>query len=609
MSAKSDPITAAIGVALIAGTAVAQPAGEPVREPASNVVVEVELTPDGPVYDTTSIRIPAISKWLTVDPVPQPRRDRVWTGSVTSQADFDSTLNNPGGLFAASARSQFGVDGSGIRIGVISDSYNANRGASAGIASGDLPTNVSVLRDDFGFNRVDEGRAMIELIHDLAPGAEILFHSAFNNTTLPAFEASIAFAVDRLIAAGADIIVDDVAYLDQPIFQDGLAGQAADRAFAAGVAFFSATGNSGQEAWRGPARFESNNGRPEHDFSGSADTSRGDYCLDLRIEPFGGITVVVQWDQPFRSVGSPPGFAYTDIDASLIDIDTGQVLDFGFDDQIGETIGRVPVDPVELMVAVNNTGQFLDVGLVIDRFAGNSDDIELSVIVFDGDITDNSDLNSSTIFGHPMAAGAFGTAAQSFSSQNVQGFSSRGPVLITRDTSGNRVNVPRDKPDATATDGGNTTFFGTDSGADADSFPNFFGTSAAAPHAAAVAALALQYADSVSVPLTTQELYDLMKQTATPFTSFGSSPARVSGAGRIDAVALLQSIDDLVVPPPPPADPVDFNGDGVVNITDLFAYITEFTSPDAGPEVDFNGDGATNISDLFAFINAFTAAP
>ncbi|MEN1704403.1 MAG: endonuclease [Planctomycetota bacterium] len=55
--------------------------------------------------------------------------------------------------------------------------------------------------------------------------------------------------------------------------------------------------------------------------------------------------------------------------------------------------------------------------------------------------------------------------------------------------------------------------------------------------------------------------------------------------------------------------PVDFDGNGVVNISDLFAFIGAFTMTPPDPATDFDGNGVVNISDLFAFIAAFTASP
>ena len=52
----------------------------------------------------------------------------------------------------------------------------------------------------------------------------------------------------------------------------------------------------------------------------------------------------------------------------------------------------------------------------------------------------------------------------------------------------------RRSPQIASTDGGNTTFFVRDTTLDPDGQPNFFGTSAAAPHAAGIAALAVQRA-------------------------------------------------------------------------------------------------------------------
>lgn len=100
-------------------------------------------------------------------------------------------------------------------------------------------------------------------------------------------------------------------------------------------------------------------------------------------------------------------------------------------------------------------------------------------------------------YGHNSARGAMGTAAYAFFAPFVpEGFTSPGPSTIYFDTNNNRLRVPeiRKKPDVAAMDGANNTFFGADNSADADAFPNFFGTSAAAPHAAAVAALVLDAA-------------------------------------------------------------------------------------------------------------------
>ncbi len=107
--------------------------------------------------------------------------------------------------------------------------------------------------------------------------------------------------------------------------------------------------------------------------------------------------------------------------------------------------------------------------------------------------------NSSTICGHANAAGAEAVGAARYDATPAWGvvppllefFSSAGGTPILFDTAGNRLAVPeiRVKPGIVAPDGGNNTFFGGDY--EPDGLPNFFGTSAAAPHAAGAAALIL----------------------------------------------------------------------------------------------------------------------
>ena len=100
-------------------------------------------------------------------------------------------------------------------------------------------------------------------------------------------------------------------------------------------------------------------------------------------------------------------------------------------------------------------------------------------------------------YGHNSAAGAIGVAAYPFFAPFVpEAFTSPGPSTIYFDKDSRRLRHVeyREKPDLAAMDGANTTFFSADSAVDDDTFPNFFGTSAAAPHAAAIAALVLDAA-------------------------------------------------------------------------------------------------------------------
>src|SRR5436190_5702489 len=106
---------------------------------------------------------------------------------------------------------------------------------AASRALGDLPPapRSQVLLDGPP-DGTDEGRAMMELIHDIAPGATLLFASGSGG------DAALANAVTLLVANGADVIVDDLNGLaTEPFYQDGLAAQAITAAVAGGVTYFS----------------------------------------------------------------------------------------------------------------------------------------------------------------------------------------------------------------------------------------------------------------------------------------------------------------------------------------------------------------------------------
>ena len=162
------------------------------------------------------------------------------TGTVTSEADTTHR--------AALARMLSGANGTGIRIGVLSNGVNT---LAARQASGDLPATVTVLTGQAGTG--DEGTAMLELIYDLAPGAQLYF--ATGNPTAVQFATNIK----NLRAAGCDIIVDDLSYFNETPFQNGQAAnvvspgnagvvvQAVNDVTAAGALYFSSAANSGNK--------------------------------------------------------------------------------------------------------------------------------------------------------------------------------------------------------------------------------------------------------------------------------------------------------------------------------------------------------------------------
>ena len=84
-------------------------------------------------------------------------------GTVNSQTDIE--------MEAARVRWALprSYDGTGVTVGVLSDSYNSLGTAAQDVVTGDLPSNVHVLSDLPTGKGTDEGRAMLQLVHNVAP--------------------------------------------------------------------------------------------------------------------------------------------------------------------------------------------------------------------------------------------------------------------------------------------------------------------------------------------------------------------------------------------------------------------------------------------------------
>ena len=459
-------------------------------------------------------------------------------GDVTSQAD--------GVHRADRVRAELGIDGTGITVGIMSDSFNNLGGAAEDIASGDLPARgggVNVLQDLNGGGS-DEGRAMAQLIYDLATGSDFAFSSVFFG------ELDFAQQIRNLAnpkLGNSDVLVDDIGYFAEPFFQDGVIAQAIDEVVSdREVTYYSAAGNSADQS------YESTNFDVAGDSEGVVTGSFHDFDpgagIDTRqritVPALGTIILSLQWDDPFYTTDGVD----TDIDIFLLEGGTNNVVAASFDNNL------LNQAPVEIVGFENLENSPLELDVVINLFDGPEPEI-IKYVNFGNSITfDEFETNSSTISGHPNATNAQAVAAAPFFAPNTpEFFTSIGPNNIFFEPDGTRLPTPeiRQTPDITAVDGTDTTFFGFDF--DGNGFPNFFGTSAAAPHAAAISAL-IQQADSSLSP---QEVYDVLAATAIDIGLPGFD--NVTGAGLIDAFNAVSSVV--------PDEPLSFIGD---NRNDFF---------------------------------------
>jgi hypothetical protein len=432
-----------------------------------------------------------------------------------------------------------GYDGTGVKVGVLSDSYNnvaapvvgSNKGAAADIATGDLPaTGVQVLQD-LSSGGTDEGRAMLQIVHHVAPGASEAF------ATADISEGQFANNIQNLANAGAKVITDDIFYFDEPFFQPGIVAQAVNNVVTNnGVSYFSSAGNLDTQAYdsASPLAYGSNALNFYSDTISSIYTTPASYYnfnpngtatdkQTITIANGQAIVAGLQWDQPFYTTSG----VTTDLDIYLLNHTTGAVVAAATDDNIADQT------PFELLAFQNNTSSTgtTQFDIVINKFAGPTPG-EIKYVNFGanefGDINFGTfATNSSAITPHAGVADAMAVGADPFYNQRVpEGFSATGPVTFLFSSNGQRLATPQTvaKPNIMAPDGVSTTFFGGTPGINGS--PNFFGTSAAAPDAAGAAALIIEAQPS----FTPSQVYSALETTAD--SSIGS-PTKV-GSGLID---------------------------------------------------------------------------
>ena len=523
---------------------------------------------------------------------------RAMTNKNTSEGDIAHG--------AALARLGLSIDGTGAKVCVLSDSVDHLASVQA---TGDLPAGIDILpgQDGLGLGLTGEGTAMLEIVHDLAPGAELGFATAF------ASPASFAQNIlDLRSVAGCDVIVDDVIWFNEPVFQDGIIAQAVDTVVADGAVYFSSAGNFGNlndgssSVWEG-------------DYADSGESTAGDFVdpdsntTSGRIHDFGALVgtntsnqvlglapvVTLQWSDPF-------GASANDYDLCVLNDAMTLVFECSTNSQTGTE------DPFEFLFA----GAFPNDRLVVINRGNTAAPRYLHMNAIGGALTI---ATAGQTWGHSAAKGAFSVAAVDWAqtcggvpcafagTESVEGFSSDGPRRVFFNPDGTEITLGdvsatggelRQKPDIAAADGVSTATPG---------FGTFFGTSAAAPHAAAIAGLML----SQDPLLTPAQIRDMLTTTALDIEGLGVD--RDSGFGIADAFAALGA-----TPPPPgtgPAVALDFNADSMADIVwrntsngatvmwQMNGFVMQAAQPlDPVPTAwkvedigDFDGDGKADI--------------
>jgi hypothetical protein len=411
----------------------------------------------------------------------------------------DSILN------AASARSTYGLSGNGITVGVMSDGVDHLQNSTW---TGDLPSVVQVARAGSG----DEGTAMLEIVHDLAPGAGLLFYSPYSS-------ADMVSEIGYLGASSVRVIVDDLTFLDEPKFEDGPIAQAARNFATNGRIYVTSAGNAARNHYRAPYNRLAGQAYPDasypalHNYASSGTDIGNTFTIPTNCT----VTVVLQWNNPLN--GGP----HDDFDLFLSDSATGNILAYSVNDQ------AYFLSPFEALSYTNNGKEPQTAYIAIAEYYLSS---PASSIILDYFTYERCGIGSSggfqyvtsadSVIGHAAVNEVLSVAAlPSGSPSSIESYSSRGPGSISFPAPETRSVPNISGIDCVATQAGALGYFANP----------FCGTSAAAPHIAGIVALLMEQNPS----LTSAEYRNLITGGALDLGAAGFDYA--FGYGRANALA------------------------------------------------------------------------
>ncbi|HLF14712.1 MAG TPA: S8 family serine peptidase [Bacteroidota bacterium] len=474
------------------------------------------------------------------------------TGSVTSEGD---TLHH-----ALDVRDDLNVNGDSIAVGVISDGCFTWAGSQAlgDLPAGFGPPNFTFINGIKSGPSGDEGTAMMEIVHDLSPNSDLYFYGALSLGG----SATMIDAIQRLVREkSCDVLVDDLTYFDQPMFEDATPATAGTIAAAAkwandtGVVYVSSAGNWARGGVTNRSHYQSIyadhdpigivSGKPlpapipppaggvyPPPFSNLHDFDPGpglDIGLMVIMPGFSGggeppeLDVILEWNDPWS-------LSVNDFDLYLYDATFSAIVASSVTAQAGAQ------NPYETVFKINSGSAPDTFNLVINLFVPPAVPPKLMGLYVYGCSWVEYNTPENSIWGQPGVPEVIAVGAIPYNNITLfETFSSRGNYDVYYP-----LYQSRPKPDVAAIDGNlitGTGGFGQWDGANW----RFYGTSASAPHVAGMAALLL----SNSPAMTPAQVHSKFERTAVDLGDPAFDP--IFGYGRADIEIAMLEVDTAAV--------------------------------------------------------------
>lgn len=449
-----------------------------------------------------------------------------------------------------------GITGENVSVGVLAvTGFNLH--------SDEIRNNIadykSFTRDINNGGDDTHGTGVAEIVVDVAPDSDLY---------LANFDTGVEYAnaADWMVQQEVDVIVMSVSFFQQPYDGTGFISEVAQSAVQSGSVWANSAGNYAQDHWQGT--YTDGDGDRWHNFGYSDEKN---YLAEGRTLSAGeNVWITLNWKGWPESDDNYDLYLYRDVDGGEDEVVAQSTRNQDGNDEPWEVI----------QTQISQSGQYY-VGI---RDSGAAPR-EMEMIFVSGQAPEHHDPEGS-VTAPAVAPGVMSIGAFYHENLEMESFSSMGP------TNDGRLGVS-----VAAPDGVWTQAYGG----------SFYGTSAAAPHAAGVAALV---ADA-NTGLTPSEVRDTMETTAIDAAAAG--PDYKAGHGRVDAMASVQNVMEDIPPlngyANPPMDPdgdglyEDINGDGTVTVVDVQAFFKNYDGEiiQSHPAAfDFNGDGTVDIVDVQA---------